>query len=477
MKRIVGLVICIIIGTQLNGFAQKDAYRLKVQVKGISDTICFLANYYGKNQYYKDTADVDGDGNMIFTGSEPLEEGMYSLVIGTQKLFDLFVVEQNFSMVTDTANTSGLMQIKGSKDNQLFYEYVNELDVYQKKAAKWNEQYKSEDKAEKDEAIEQLTLLDKEVKAYQKRFVEENEGTLAANFVNATREIEVPEPPLLENGKQDSLFQYRYYKEHFLDYINFTDGRLIRTPVYHQKISRYIEKLTYQIPDSLFVSIDHLLEKTRADYELFRYTVSWITNTYEKSNVMGMDAIFVHMAENYYLTDDVDWTDSAQTAKITERYQKTKPLLIGKVAPNIVLADTAQSKWYNLHQLESEYTIVYIWSPTCGHCKKVTPKMHNLYLKYKDKGLEVFAVGTEFENKEWKKFIVDHNLTWINVSDSPEYPNNIKDHPNNFRNNYDVFSTPKIYLLDKDKKIIAKKLEDEQLDDLLGKLVADKKEG
>ncbi len=477
MKRIVSLLIICFLASQTYTFAQKDAYTLKIQVKGISDTICYLANFYGKNQYYKDTANVDADGKMIFTGKEPLEEGMYSLVIGTNKLFDLFVVEQEFSMVTDTSNTTGLMQIKGSKDNQLFYEYVQHLDEYQKKAVKWNEQYTSEDKAKKDEAVEELTKLDKGVKAYQKEFVEANKGTLAANFVNATREIEVPEAPVLENGKKDSLFQYRYYKDHFLDNIDFTDGRLIRTPVYHQKISRYIEKLTYQIPDSLFVSIDYLLNKTRANYDLFRYTVSWITNTYEKSNVMGMDAIFVHMAENYYLTDDVDWTDSTQHAKISERYQKTKPLLIGKVAPNIVLADTAQTKWYNLHQLESEYTIVYIWSPTCGHCKKVTPKMHDLYLKYKDEGLNVFAVGTEFDNKEWKKFIVKHNLTWINVSDSPEYPNNVKDHPNNFRSNYDVFSTPKIYLLDKDKKIIAKKLEDEQLDDLLGKLIKAKNKG
>ena len=97
--------------------------------------------------------------------------------------------------------------------------------------------------------------------------------------------------------------------------------------------------------------------------------------------------------------------------------------------------------------------------------------MHDLYLKYKDYGFKVFAVGTEYENVEWKKYIKTHNLTWINVSDSPENPNNIKDYPLNFRNNYDVFSTPKIYLLDKDKKIVAKRIEDEQLDDYLKRVL------
>ena len=177
-----------------------------------------------------------------------------------------------------------------------------------------------------------------------------------------------------------------------------------------------------------------------------------------------MDGVFVHMAENYYLTDDVDWVDSTQKAKIKDLYEKAKPLLLGKIAPNIVLADTSQKVWHNLHKLDSKYTLVYIWSPTCGHCKKITPKIHDVYLKYKEYGFEVFAVGTEYENVEWIKYIKDHNLTWLNVSDSPENPNNIKDYPLNFRVNYDVYSTPKIYLLDKDKRIIAKRIEDEQID-------------
>lgn len=182
-----------------------------------------------------------------------------------------------------------------------------------------------------------------------------------------------------------------------------------------------------------------------------------------------MDAIFVHMAGKYYLTGEVDWVDTTQLAKIKDRYKKTQPLLIGKIAPNIVLQDTTEKTWYNMHSIEAEYMLVYIWSPTCGHCKKVTPKMHNLYLKYKDYGFKVFAVSTELENVEWKKYVRDHNLTWINVSDNPTNPNNIKDYPLNFRFNYDVYSTPKIYLLDKDKKIVAKRIEDEQLDDFLAR--------
>lgn len=454
--------------------AADGGYELRVKVKGLSDTICYLANFYGKNQYYKDTAKVDSEGNMVFEGNEELEQGLYTLVVDKSKIIDLLVVEQKFSIETDTSDYLGTLKIKGSEENKAFFEYVGYLNEMQKKAATYQEDLESEDKEKEQQAALALKKLDSTVKAFQKEFVKKHEGKFASKFVYAMLEPEIPEPPKNEDGSIDSTFQYRYYKTHFFDHLDFSDARYLRTPVYHNMISKYIEKLTLQYPDSLTEAIDYVVGKARANYDLFQYTVSWITNTYEQSKIMGMDAIFVHMAENYYLTDEVGWIDSTQKEKIRERYLKMKPLLLGKVAPNIILADTAQKTWYNLHKLQADFTLVYIWSPTCGHCKKVTPPMHDLYLKYKDKGFEVFAVGTEFENEEWIKYIKKHKLSWINVSDSPEFPNNIKDHPNNFRDNYDVYSTPQIYLLDKDKKIIAKKLEAEQLDEFLNRLIEEK---
>lgn len=461
-----------LIGSTATSFAKEGekAYEIKIKITGLPDTTFFLANFYAKNQYYKDTARSDKKGFVVFSGNQELEQGMYSLVLGNRKIFDFFVIEQFISFETDTVNTLSKMIVKGSKENELFYEYVNYLQKREKEVAPIQKLKTEGTDEEKEQAKKQLIKIDAEVLAYQKSFYENNKNYFVPRFMNAMREIEVPDPPKDSAGNiTDSLFQYNYFRTHYFDQIDFSDARYLRTPVYHQKLSAFIQKYTYQIPDSLYKSIDFVVGKSRANEELFRYTVSWITNTYEKSKIMGMDAIFVHMAENYYLTGEVDWVDSAQLTKIRERYVKMKPLLIGKVAPNIVLADTAQKEWYNMHKIDANYLLVYIWSPTCGHCKKITPKMHDLYLKYKDYGFKVYAASTEYENKEWKKYVKTHNLTWINVSDSPENPNNIKDYPLNFRANYDVFSTPKIYLLDKDKKIVAKRIEYDQLDDYLGR--------
>ncbi len=470
-KILSSLLIAAFCLTSLTVEAQKEKkYEIKVKIKTLPDTTMYLSNFYARNNYYKDTATTDSKGYAVFSGDEELEEGMYSIVVGNRKIFDLFVVEKFMSFETDTIQTVEKMVVKGSKENALFYEYMKFLGEKEKEVKPIQKKLKSENEEEKKAAKAKLEELDKEVNDYILTFIDENSEYFVAKFLKAMREVEVPDPPKDADGNiTDSLFQYRYFREHYFDNLDFSDARFLRTPVYHQMLSSYIQRYTYQVPDSLYPAIDFVVDKSRANVELFRYTVSWITNTYEKSKIMGMDAIFVHMAENYYMTDEVDWVDSTQKKKIRERYKKLKPLLLGKVAPNIVLADTAQTTWYNLHKVEADFTLVYIWSPTCGHCKKVTPKMHDLYEKYKEYNFEVFAVCTEFENVEWKKYIRQHNLTWINVSDSPEHPNNIKDYPLNFRNNYDVYSTPKIYLLDKDKKIVAKRIEDKQLDDFLAR--------
>lgn len=455
----------------LSAFAGSKGYEIKIKITSLPNEEFFLSNFYAKNQYYKDTAVSDKNGLMVFEGDEPLEQGMYALVMGKRKIFDLFILEnQHFTFETDTVNTAGNMKIKGSDENELFFEYIRYLQTMEERAAEPAKLVQSGSEEEKKQAKKDLKEINEDVSKYQNQLIAEKPHSFVAKFLKSMQEIDVPEPPKDENGNVvDSLWQYNYYKKHYFDNIDFSDGRLLHTPVYHQKLSNFIQKTTYQIPDSLISSIDFVCNKARASDELFRYTVSWITNTYEDSKIMGMDAIFIHMAENYYLTEDVDWVDSTQKKKIREHYVKNKPLLIGKVAPNIVLADTSQKVWYNLHKIEAPYLLVYIWSPTCGHCKKLTPKMHKLYEKYKEYGFKVYAVSTEYENKEWIAYINTHNLSWINVSDSPEHPNNIKDYPLNFRHNYDVYSTPKIYLLDKDKKIIAKRIENEQLDDLLGR--------
>ncbi len=452
------LVSILVIGNE--SIAQKG-YTINVKLDGLTDSTAYLAYYYGPGQYYRDTTLINGQGEMNFTGSDSLEHGMYSVIVGGRRWFDFMVDNQVISLKTDTSYTILNMKVKGSKETEIFYEYLAFLNERQSTARKMAEKKKTGNAREKKEADGVLKNLDNEVKGYIANFHSQHKGTFTSNFIYAVEYPNVPEAPKNADGSIDSTFAFRYFKAHYFDNYDFSDERLLRTATFHDKIVYYINKLTVPDPDSLIISLDYILGNAKKSTPLLKYALTHFTGHYERSDNMGMDAVFVHLAKNYFMKGMAnEWFTEKQLEKLSERANALDPLLIGKKAPNIVVKDTAQKKFLELYAIEADFTIVYIWSPSCGHCKTSTPKLKTLYDKMKDKGVEVFAIGNEFENEEWKEFIIKHDLNFINGSDGETYQSN-------FRTLYDVYSTPQTYLLDKDKKILSKKMSIASLEKIL----------
>ncbi|MEP7170239.1 MAG: redoxin domain-containing protein [Bacteroidota bacterium] len=446
-----------------------QGHQLKITVHGVpKDSMCRLANYYGDKQYLQDSALADAHGTVIFHGDQPLPGGIYLYVLPDHKYFEMVVdKEQNFEMETDTGDYVKGMKIKGSKDNTLFYDYLNFINQKAKDMEPLKGEYEKA-KSDKDKKAVQKKMddLNKVVTDMKKKFMTDNPDAFMTKVFKTSQEVDVPDPPKNPDGSIDSTFQYKYYKAHFFDNIDMTDERMLRTPVLFNKIEQYIKKLTIQIPDSIFPAADYITELARPNSEVFKFVVWWLTNTYETSNIMGMDAVFVHMTEKYYTADQAYWVDSTQLAKIQDRARTLKPLLIGQKAKNLVLEDTS-GVYRSLNDVKSPFTILIFWDPDCGHCQKAMPKLKELYDKFKPKGVEVYAVDDAVEDAKWKKYIIEHKLNWINVADLQTH--------NNFRHDYDLTTTPQIFLLDDTKTIIAKRVDVETLSDILQRKIDDMK--
>ena len=119
----------------------------------------------------------------------------------------------------------------------------------------------------------------------------------------------------------------------------------------------------------------------------------------------------------------------------------------------------------NLYSNNAEYTILWFWTPECSHCKKATPIFHDAYVEkgLKEKNIEVISIflNEPIEDwakflkyqKRWMEFIKKHELSgWTNAW-NPFDP---------FRTNFNIQSSPVLYVLDKDKKILAKRIGFEQ---------------
>lgn len=450
-------------------FASTNSYDIRIQIQGLpKDSICYLANYYGDKQYIQDTAKADTNGKLVFNGSKKLKEGMYLLVMPGKKYFDFLIDDtQNFSLETDTADFVKNVRVKGSGENKLFFEYLNYIGPKQREVALMQEQIKKI--ADNKDSIQllktKITKLDKSVKDYVQVYIKKNSKTLWAKILQAMTDPVLPDVPILPNGRIDSTFAFRYMHEHYWDNFDFSDERLLVTPVLYSRMKNFMNNLNYQVPDSINKAADMLIAKARASKEVFKYVVYWLTYNYETSQIMGMDAVFVHIVEKFYVTKETFWVDSTQNAKICQRAAILKPLLLGKYAPNLTLKDTSMHD-VTLYDIPADYTIVYFWDYNCSHCKKTTPVLLNWYDKVKTKHIQVYSVQTETDSKEWKNYIKENKLDWINVYD----PYRIS----NMRTVYDIYSTPVIYLLDENKKILAKRVDVEQLESIVERSIKQK---
>ncbi|MBK9359460.1 MAG: DUF5106 domain-containing protein [Bacteroidales bacterium] len=443
--------------------AQK-AYKINIQIEGLKDSLILLAHYSGDKQLVADTAFRSKENNYTFTGSVSLPEGMYFIAGSNKnKLFDFIVSgKQEFTITGKKEKLPASLGIKNSNENQIFFDYVRFLSEKQKQQLKLVELKKKfadgSDSAKV--ADNQILLLNEEVKRYIDGILNSNKGSFVALFLKSMQDPEIPKAPVLNNGRTDSTFTFRYYKAHFWDNIDLSDDRLVRSPFLHTKVDQYLTKLTSPAPDSLIIAIDDLFRRAGNNEATFKYLMWYLTIKYESSEIMGYDAIFVHLVDTYYKDPKMHWMNPTVKENLIKRANTLRPILIGKDAPDMILLDTTRMP-VSLHKVPAEYTIIYFWDPDCSHCKKETPLLVDFYnLNKLHFNLEVYAVCMDTSWVDMKKYIHQNKTNWINV-------NGFYSMTPDFRDLYDVHSTPVMYLLDRNKKIIAKRVLTERMAEIL----------
>lgn len=453
--------------------AQKEAdYKYTFEIEGYADSVLYLANYYGHQTYMHDTAYINKNGMYVFEGKGEKPGGLYLALTADKKdYFEFVLTETKFKVKTKKSDMVGAVQFEGSPENDAYYKFVRFMTKNQNELRNLKAKVDaSEKKKEKEKAQKELDELNEKIEAFRVKFVKDNKDKFASKVLTSTKDPVVPDLKLAD-GSEDKEGRYAYYKTHFFDNMDFTDERMLRTPVFSKRIEYYLDKVVPQIPDSVVNAVVGMVDKSGEEGLIFKFLIQWSTMKFEKSKIMGMDAVFVGIAEKYYAKGKCFWLDEKKEKEIVDRYNVRKNLIIGVQADNIILQDTAH-KWHQLYDLKSDYTVLVFWDPHCGHCKKEVPKIEKFYKEWKEKSVEVFGVSTDFENDGWKDFIDKQSLSFVNVSDYPELNKNAIQYIRsgettlnslNFRDYWDTFATPQIYVLDKDKKIIAKRITADQL--------------
>ncbi|MDL2283059.1 DUF5106 domain-containing protein [Odoribacter sp. OttesenSCG-928-G04] len=447
-------------------------YDIKLTVKSMPNKEVLLASYYEDKIHAVDTAKLNAQGVGHFKkASKKLASGQYILFFNPGNIFELIIgSNQNFSITTDTTDFLNTIKYEGSPENSAFLDFQKFMSETQKKGSQIGENYGKDPNKENEDVKKAYQALyddlDVDVRNYIKRITVQFPGSALATFANFTLSPSIPDfSKEVPEGTKDRDMEirkkaYYYSKAHYWDYTNFTDTTLIHTNLFKKKLDNYFENMVAVHPDSLFRACDEILTKARPNKTMFRYLMNYCVVYTFDNKIMGMDEAFVKLGQKYHLGGIVDWLSEEQLKKITDEVIKRQYNLLGHKAIDLQLP-TIDGQVASLYEVKAPFTLLIFWEPNCGHCKKQVPlAKKEIYDRFGPHGLKVYCVQTHTNKKEWEEFVEKNELfDFINVWD----PNR----QSNYWTIYNVFTTPVMYILDKDKKIIAKNLAVEQMVDLL----------
>lgn len=446
-----------------------DGYTIKIRITEFDKDTIYLGYHLGNQTFIRDTAILDKKtGFFTFQQNKKLEAGVYLVVTPPDNNYFQIMVsenEQNFSLTTSTLDFYGQAKITGSKDNELFYDYMKFLSKKRGEAEAAGELRKRDSTA----GSKKLELLDKEVKAYQADLFTKNPKSISGMLIKTAVEIETPLFPEITDKEKNEYARYEYYKKHFFDNFDLGNPALLRTPVLSQRVDGYLDKLTPQHPDSIIESLDRILELMKPSKETFQFYFVQYLNKYIKSNVVGFDAVHVHLTRKYIetgMTDDFIPKDNK--AKLVDQATKIFPLLIGKKAPDIKTFKEDNST-ITVSEINSKYTVLFFFEPTCGHCQKQSPFLVEFLQKAKAKNIDVKVmaictfVGPDKMPECWKYVKEKGFGDFINTVD----PYMIS----RYKTLYNVETTPQVYILDAEKRIRSKNIEAKQLEEVLDHII------
>jgi len=483
--------------------------KIEVKIKNLKNKEVIIGHHFSDQLIPDDTITLNNKGIGTFKADDAYPGGMYFLFLPSQNLFDFILdKDQKFTIIADTFNFTETVKYEGSIENKLFSEYQLKMKNTRSKQEKLMGELKTvKDDEQKSQKIkDEINEIVQDMNTFHKDLIKNNPDLFFSKFLVATRRPEVPKTIT------DKKEQYFWFRHHYFQNFDISDPRLLRTPIYQSTIETYLDKVLMQHHDTLIPEVDILIEKSRTNHELFRYMMVYLFNKYASSQIMTSENVFVHIADKYYLKES-DWSDSKYLDELKVKISHRKKCLIGKTAYNInySLAPNDTSKIttffskleeyktkglqiekskadsaikYNLkvellqdyfrkeyeetaalQDVTANYTILWFWTPSCSHCRKDTPLFYKMYLEkgMKDKGVKVITIYNNKDITDWKVFMkeVKKWLEFLKKHDFNEWAN-VWNPFDRFKVNYDIMSSPVLYLLDKDKKIIAKKISYEQ---------------
>jgi thiol-disulfide isomerase/thioredoxin len=250
-----------------------------------------------------------------------------------------------------------------------------------------------------------------------------------------------------------------YFANTFFQFVDFKDTTYANLPFYYENIKNYAMALTQMglqnAQQQAF--IDSILVQIPDSSKNYKPTVvGAMLGTMSRNN-----ALFLRYADIYTkkFKGEYEMLDKfvmEQTIKLKGAAGE------GTLAPDLK-APNPEGIEKSLSEMRGKYVLIDFWASWCGPCRRENPNVVRLYNKYKDKGFDILGVSLDNNKKRWVDAIAKDQLTWTHISD-------LKGWSSMLAKPYGVRGIPYTVLVDKEGRIIAKRLRGASLEAKLKQL-------
>lgn len=466
MKRIVLFILAFCAAVMSATGAPK--HKIDFEITGLHNAEVQIAIYHGATAMEVTKVRTDAKGCFTLTGDTLLVKGLYLMVLPNHQFLE-FAVEnetQFFKIIADANDLEGTAKAENSNGNGMFFEFKRKnrmmMERYKHAVSRVQELSKALPTMEPDlrkQAADSIASYRemqmqsmREMRSFQNNVLQYNRSSLLAAIMNCTREITLP-----QNLTQDE--RWAFVRDHFFDFVNLADNRLPHIPAYKQMLDRYVGRELIQHPDSVTVGIDTLLNQIlrteQKGYEgsVYYFTLNYFFTKFQNTAYQGYDRIFTNMIEHHYLTRHLP-KSALENADFMERvelrYKAVSPSCIGNHAPDLQLRDT-EGRWVHTDSLPGEYTVLIFYDIECEHCAQVIETWKETLSSnapFASRINTVLFYTGDLKN-EWKEYVNRKQLQpYVNLIDAFG--------SSKFAEKYNIGSTPVIYVLNRDKIVIAR---------------------
>jgi thiol-disulfide isomerase/thioredoxin len=426
-----------------------------------------LARHYADDVLLVKKVSSDENGRNYFY-FDSLNSGIYYIVLPDSSSFE-FLYDNTFNgKIEITHHAPGTFQLlsapQPTRDYYTYNQLIRQITTERDSLNFTLRQHDTNEKAKK-KLLKQRQYLDEKEDSLLRAMVLNFENTFLGNYLKPFEKIQVPDFKHQENNRDisDSLiwaWRLNYYKKHFMDNLELADPYLINTPVYTNMVNRYLDKITLQQPEDLKQSISLLVKRASANRITHEFLTNYLLKKYAllKANPL-YEAVYLDIIKLYYLEAEAPWADNNLINVLSREYNQLAPLMLGMKAPQISIEDMN----YNiiaLDSINSRFIVLYFHNYDCHYCEKVGPEIKKLSLKYDKNNLRVFAICLGEEDDDCRDYVLENGYT--------SFYNGInREKIASIATSYNIRYTPTIFLLNNQKKIIAKNLNVNQLKELL----------